>query len=369
MIYYLGELLSRVALGMQAGLWASLVRGCARLLQSYSLLIIIGLYVGFFLTRKLLPKFYNVLPHDRGRDFTLTKEAAQGKPTGSGVVFISIFVILTFLIVPVNLYQIGILLLTWLMMLTGFLDDRSEKGWGEYIKALLDLIICSLAAVLLAFFAKSSSPDGKIYWWLPFVKNSVCIPLWLFLVVTIVLLWVSINTTNCTDGVDGLSSTQVLLALITSASVLYLIMGHKEISAYLLVPHLESGASWGARTFCLSGVLMGYLWHNAYPSHVLMGDAGSRALGFFIGITVMLTGNPFMFLATSSIIFINGGLGLIKVFLKRFFHISIFENVRFPLHDHMRKKRGWSPTQVLLKFLILQILIAILMLGIFFKLR
>lgn len=114
---------------------------------------------------------------------------------------------------------------------------------------------------------------------------------------------------------------------------------------------------------------MGYLWHNAFPSSVLMGDAGSRALGFFIGVCVMISGNPLLFLATSSIIFINGGVGLLKVALKRFFHICIFENIRFPLHDHMRKNLGWSPTQVLLKFLIIQLLITIAMMGIFFKLR
>ena len=77
----------------------------------------------------------------------------------------------------------------------------------------------------------------------------------------------------------------------------------------------------------------------------------------------------FLFLATSSIIFVNGGVGLLKVALKRFFHISIFETVRFPLHDHMRKNKGWSPTQVLIKFMIIQLLITVAMLGIFFKIR
>lgn len=83
----------------------------------------------------------------------------------------------------------------------------------------------------------------------------------------------------------------------------------------------------------------------------------------------MLTGNPLIFLATSSIIFINGGMGLLKVFLLRFFKIKIFENIRFPLHDHMRKNRGWSPTQVLLKFMIMQILITLALIGIMFKIR
>ncbi|MBR6193632.1 MAG: phospho-N-acetylmuramoyl-pentapeptide-transferase, partial [Treponema sp.] len=70
-----------------------------------------------------------------------------------------------------------------------------------------------------------------------------------------------------------------------------------------------------------------------------------------------------------SIIFINGGMGLLKVALKRFLHITIFKNVRFPLHDHMRKNRGWSPTQVLVKFIILQLLISVAVLGLFLKIR
>ena len=122
-------------------------------------------------------------------------------------------------------------------------------------------------------------------------------------------------------------------------------------------------------TFALAGALMGYLWHNAYPSKVLMGDAGSRALGYFIGAMVLISGNPLLFLATSTIIFLNGGMGLIKVALLRFFKIKIFENIRFPLHDHMRKNRGWSPTQVLLKFMIMQLLITVAIVGIFFKVR
>ena len=167
--------------------------------------------------------------------------------------------------------------------------------------------------------------------------------------------------------------------------ILYIVLGHSEIASYLLFPghdieeaksmiieyfpHFTDGASWAVICFALSGVLLGYLWHNAYPSKVLMGDAGSRALGFFIGVCVMLSGNPFLILATSTMIFIDGGLGLLKVALKRFFHINIFSNVRFPLHDHVKKNHGWSPAQVLIKFLTLQLLISIALLGIFLKIR
>lgn len=343
--------------------------GPARLLQSYTILIGLSLFVGFALTYFILPKCFRFLPSDRGREFTLTAEAAKGKPTGGGVVFITIFVLTVVIFVPLDLLQLSILILTWLTMLTGFLDDRSITSWGEYLKGALDLVICVAASFILYFLNEKVTNGQPIQFWLPFVTKPVTIAPWLFISISTVLLWMSINTTNCTDGVDGLSSTLVLIGLITMGIIFYFILGHKEISAYLLVPHLKDGATWGLMCFTLSGVLMGYLWHNAFPSKVLMGDAGSRALGFFIGICVIVSGNPFLIIATSSIIFINGGMGLIKVFLLRFFKIHVFKNIRFPLHDHMRKSREWSPTQVLIKFMILQVLITIALLGIIFKIR
>lgn len=343
--------------------------GPARLLQSYTILIGLSLFVGFALTYFILPKCFRFLPSDRGREFTLTAEAAKGKPTGGGVVFITIFVLTVVIFVPLDLLQLSILILTWLTMLTGFLDDRSITSWGEYLKGALDLVICVAASFILYFLNEKVTNGQPIQFWLPFVTKPVTIAPWLFITISTVLLWMSINTTNCTDGVDGLSSTLVLIGLITMGIIFYFILGHKEISAYLLVPHLKDGATWGLMCFTLSGVLMGYLWHNAFPSKVLMGDAGSRALGFFIGVCVLVSGNPFLIIATSSIIFINGGMGLIKVFLLRFFKIHVFKNIRFPLHDHMRKSREWSPTQVLIKFMILQVLITIALLGIIFKIR
>lgn len=343
--------------------------GPARLLQSYAVLICLSVYVGFLLIRYGLPSFYEKLPHDRGREFTVSAEAAKGKPTGSGVIWVSCFAILSLIFVPLDWLKCAVIVLTWLMMLTGFLDDSSKASWGEYRKAVLDFVISVAASILIAIYLSKNSEDGNIYFWLPFFSKQITVANWLFVIISTVMIWVSVNTTNCTDGVDGLSSTLVLIALITMGVIFYFILGHKDISAYLLVPHIEEGASWAVMTFCLTGVLMGYLWHNAFPSHVLMGDAGSRALGFYIGVCVMISGNPFLILATSSIIFVNGGMGLLKVALKRFCHISIFTKIRFPLHDHMRVNHGWSPTQVLIKFLILQVLITVLMLGVFFKIR
>ena len=91
MLFYLGELLQN-----------KLNFGPGRLLQSYTVLIVIALYLAFLLAVKLVPKFYDKLPHDRGREFTEHAADAKGKPTGAGVVFITIFAIICILVVPLT---------------------------------------------------------------------------------------------------------------------------------------------------------------------------------------------------------------------------------------------------------------------------
>lgn len=337
--------------------------GPFRLLGSHTVLIGIALLAGFFVTVWLLPKFYGLLPKDRGREFTVNPNAAIGKPTGAGVVFISFFVLLTFLVIIPSPFQTCVLLLTLASMLTGFLDDRSTKSWGEYLKGTLDLIIAVVACVALYFLYFKQN----VQFWFPFTSNVYNIHPAVFFIVSIPLIWFSINTTNCSDGVDGLSGMLVLMALLSLGSIFYFVLGHVKVAEYLLVPNIQDGARWAVIIFSLAGVLIGYIWHNAHPSSVLMGDAGSRALGFFISILVLVSKNPFLILMSSSIMFINGGTGLLKVFMLRFFHIPLFKNIRFPLHDHMRKKNNWSVEQVLIRFLILQFICTLILFGIIFK--
>ena len=174
MLYYLGQFLQQY--------W-----GPARLLTSYAVLITLAMYLGFILSYKLIPKFYNVLPHDRGREFTLkdNAEAAKGKPTGAGVVFISIFVILCFLFCPMNWTRASIIIITWLTMLTGYLDDRSTTSWGEYLKGALDLIISVATSFILYFSFKQISPDGIVRFWLPFLANEVAVNPIVYIVICI----------------------------------------------------------------------------------------------------------------------------------------------------------------------------------------
>ena len=107
-------------------------------------------------------------------------------------------------------------------------------------------------------------------------------------------------------------------------------------------------------TLMFVATLFAYLWFNANPSSLMMGDAGSRAMGMVIALAALKTGSPFIYIPASVVMLVDGGLGLVKVSMKRFLHIKIFWNIRTPVHDHMRKNRGWSNTQVDYRFAIVQ---------------
>jgi phospho-N-acetylmuramoyl-pentapeptide-transferase len=348
-IYWLGEFLAQYY-------------GPFRLLTSHLVLSGLSVLSCFILSFYLLPRLMNRLPRDRGRNHAIQGAVAAGKPTGAGVIFICLFVAVELLFLPWSVEVVGILLLTFGAMMSGWLDDKSVVSWGEYKKGLIDMVLAIIAAFLLSGFS-----DVEI--WLPFTSQMFLIPLWLFIPLATILLWATINSTNCTDGVDGLSGTLTAFAFASLGALLYFILGHKEISAHLLLPHYADGANWGMMAFSMVGCILGYLWYNANPSILLMGDAGSRALGFLLGVFVIKSGNPFCILIVSAVLMVNGGTGLVKVAIMRFFKVAFLKSIRFPLHDHVRHNKGWSNTQVLVRFALIQVMITLTLMIFLIKVR
>ncbi len=349
MLYWLGQALENYY-------------GPFRLFTSYSFLGGLSTILCFALTFYLLPAMMSLLPTDRGRAHAIQSGASKGKPTGAGAIFVSIFTLVQLILLPPSLQGWGTLALTFLAMLSGYFDDRSEDSWGEYKKALLDVFLAVGASALLC-----GMQDTQI--WLPFTTTTFLIPPSFFIPFSAVLIWTSINCTNCSDGVDGLSGTLSVLAFATLGALLYFVVGHKDIAKYLLLPHYQDGALWGMMAFSMVGCILGYLWYNANPSVLLMGDAGSRALGFLLGVFVIKSGNPFTILIVSTVLLVNGGTGLLKVALLRFLKFSLFRTIRFPLHDHVRHNKGWSNTQVLVRFTLIQAMVVIVLLVTLLKVR
>lgn len=309
-----------------------------------------------------LPKYWGLLPKDQGRAHAVDADKSVGKPMGAGAIFIPIFAFVALLVVPLQWPYLLVIMCMLAAMYVGFLDDSTRGGWSEYALGACDLVVSVVAAIAVCHLTAFDV-------WLPFVKAPLHVETWMFVTLGSLLIWVTINSTNATDGVDGLSGSLSAMALFFIGAILYGIVGHKDISAYLLVPHYPNGPAWSLLAFSMIGCLAGYLWYNCTPSVVLMGDAGSRPIGLLLGVLVLASGNPFLVLIVATVLLVNGGTGLLKVALLRFFRIPIFRSVRYPLHDHMRKNLGWSNTQVLVRFMLLQAIGTPLLLMVLLKLR
>ena len=234
----------------------------------------------------------NILPRDGGRAYAINGSKLVGKPRGAGIIFIK--------------------------------------------KGIIDFVIAVMAAVTYLHYNPNTF-DISLF------KLTVTLNPIIYGVLIVILIWVSINVTNCSDGVDGLCGT---LSAITLSS------------AYVLFMIFDIESSFRHTILIMVVCILGYLWFNASPSKLLMGDAGSRAIGIFIAFAFLKLHSPLLYIPLAIVLIIDGGLGLIKVSFMRFLHIKIMQNIRTPIHDHMRKNKSWSDAQVVFRFAIIQLVIA-----------
>jgi len=335
--------------------------GPLRLLDSFFVLAGVGFAVSALATWYLLPKLWDYLPRDRGRAFAVNAEASVGKPVSAGLIFITIFCVAALIFVPAGAIPIRALPLIAAACAVGYFDDR-RGGFNEYQLAVMDLAIAFGAAMVMLGF-------GEAVMWLPGWKASFTLSPWLSLPLATAVIWLSINATNCTDGVDAVSGSLTASAIAILGGLLYVVIGNQVVAGHLGIPTNPEGADWAILAFLMAGAVCGYLWHNAPPSAVLMGDAGSRPLGLLIGMLVVATGNPLFLLLVGAVIVLNGATGLVKVAVMRFFGLKLLAGVRFPLHDHCRKELGWTNSQVLVRFMLLHLGLSALLIILVLKVR
>ena len=291
---------------------------------------------GFLITVLLLIKPFSFLPKDGGKrvetpdgKIIVINDKSSGKVTGAGLVFVIVFLLMSLLFLPLNAELLIYAGLMFLMMLTGYLDDASSTPWGELVKGLMDLAL-SIGAVVTFLCYHGSD--------VTFFDTTFHMPVWLYGILGVVLMWVSINVTNCSDGVDGLCGSVSVVTI---------------VAYFMIFQNIMPTYAWMG--ILMGGVLVAYLIFNWNPSKVLMGDAGSRTIGFLLALLAMQSGHPFIFLLMSIVFIFDGGMGLIKVSLIRFLKVNAFPNVKFPFHDHMRKEMGIPIRAIPLIFAMIQV--------------
>ena len=329
--------------------------------MSFIMKMAIGCIAAFAITLillKFLPGEKIILGHDRGRKYAQGSEVNIGKPTGVGFYFILVFLLVSsifcFLISPITsdkgffesgnvVTGLGFGLLAVLAeMVTGWLDDRSKNAWNEYIKGALDFVVSLIAGFIVVHFFGT-----RVY--LAISGTYFDIHPILFYILAVLLFVVSINATNATDGIDGLSGSLSVIAVITTFIMGFLAKSLFDDNALLLVVFFVPA-------------LIAYLIFNFNPSKMLMGDAGSRSLGFFIAFFLIYCRIPLLYFIVGLPFLCDGGISIVKITVGRLTKkkIILFKNITTPLHDELRKNRKFSVKKVWFTLVIAAIVIDLL---------
>ena len=290
------------------------------------LLNIVPALAGFLLTvitLKFLPLGKKLLGCDRGRKFAVGSEVNIGKPTGVGFYFAIIIAVVTIAFRYSDIAVVLTMILMLIAMVTGFLDDRAKTPWNEYVKGALDFCVALAGAFIATKFMSCEVIIG-------FNGQTITLNPIVYFILAVVLIGVSINATNATDGVDGLSGTLTVITFL-AFNLLSVINGSNNDSSIVICE-------------VMIGTLFGYLLYNYYPSKMLMGDAGSRSIGLLIAMYAMYVKLPLAYLVFGLPFLIDGGLSILKITIGRLTKkkIIILKNTLTPIHDHLKKRKGFS---------------------------
>lgn len=312
-----------------------MIYDCVQNIINYPKYIGLVAIISFVVSYVMLNVKFPFLPKDKGREYAVNGEASKGKIRGVGLIMVFCLLLCSSVFVNLNIELVIYGFLVLLEMLSGFFDDASAIPWSDYKKGLIDFIV---AAGISVTFVYNNSTDivllGKIYAINPTI----------YCCLAIILVWISINVTNCSDGVDGLCASLSIVILLTTVSIYRVDFNQESLITCTIVV----------------SILFSYLVFNSSPSLILMGDAGSRFIGLLIALFFMKSHHPLSYMILAIVLIIDGIVGLVKVFFKRFLKISVLKSIRTPIHDEFRTNHGWSDTQVVNRFTIMQLFIAVI---------
>ncbi|MDR1437643.1 MAG: phospho-N-acetylmuramoyl-pentapeptide-transferase [Puniceicoccales bacterium] len=342
------------------------------------------IFFAFFLTSSigfiLMPFFIGYLNRHSIVQYFRGKEEVRGladlhaskshTPTFGGIVFIATSIFVTILLAPMNL-PLGVALFVFVgFAILGFLDDfikvhgHNSRGIPARVKLLLQALLCLGSLLLIAHF------DSQYFSELhnlrvpllqrPLISNLSNVSLFIFL---FLVLAGAGNGVNLSDGLDGLATLCSLSSLVALVAIC---VGTATVSFATAkhIPHIPEAKSLAICLAAVGGSLLPFLWHNAHPAKIFMGDTGSLAVGGLLGIVSFLLMEPFLLVAIGGV-FVAESLSVI--FQVYYYKLSDGKRIfrMAPLHHHF-ELGGWKESQIVMRFFIASMLCAMVGLGLFF---
>ena len=258
-----------------------------------------------------------------------------------------------------NSYIWFLLFVTASFGLLGAYDDykkiknKNSAGVSSKVKFITQIILSVIAIMILISFADTSEIKNL---YIPFFKNLVINLGWFFIPFYIFIIVGSSNAVNLTDGLDGLATVPVILVAACFAFISY-VTGNIVFSEYLLITYIKDAGEVAVFCGAIIGSCIGFLWFNAPPAKIFMGDTGSLALGGSLGGIGIITKHEIVLAITGGLFVLEAVSVMVQVISYKLTGKRIFKMA--PIHHHFEKK-GWPESTVVIRFWIISIILAMI---------
>ncbi|MFW5842918.1 MAG: phospho-N-acetylmuramoyl-pentapeptide-transferase [Spirochaetota bacterium] len=289
-------------------------------------------------------------------------QSKSGTPTMGGIM------INTATIFSVLLWMDFDSVYTWLGIIAvfgfgsiGFIDDylktyrRGSPGLRGWVKLGGQLLVSLLITLILYFHGG----DAASLLFVPFIKQPLLDLSWAYVPFGILLLVGTTNAVNLTDGLDGLASGLVIMVALAFTALAYL-AGRVDFAEYLQIPFVSGAGELAVLCLAVAGACVGFLWFNAHPAEIMMGDTGSLSLGGVVGVVAMMIKKEILLIIIGGVFVIEAASVIIQVVSFKLRGKRVF--LMAPLHHHFELK-GWPESKIVLRFWILGGLFTILSLS------
>lgn len=317
--------------------------------------LIICFIFGVWVINKLSAMQMNQYIRDDGPP---NHKSKKGTPTMGGILILPAIIISTvFWADPKNIY-------VWIMMFVilsfgsiGFVDDylkiarKNSRGLSISSKLVLQFLAALIVALVLYF-----SPNFDSHLNLPFFKGIAPDLGYCYILLIIFIIIGASNAVNLTDGLDGLAISPLIVAF-GSYFVFAYLSGHVKIASYLQIPYVSGSGEVVVLCGAVVGAGLGFLWFNAYPAEIFMGDVGSLPLGALLGTVAIITKQEIVLILVGGL-FVFEALSVI--FQVAYFKLTGGQRIfrMAPIHHHFELK-GWTEPKVIVRFWIIAIILAL----------
>ena len=310
-------------------------------------------FIIYFSTKKIT----NPIRTDGPKDHLIKK---IGTPTMGGLlILIGLFSGVFLWSDLKNPYNWLLIFITFSFGALGALDDfmkiksRTSHGISSKFKFLIQIVLGLISLIILYAFIDSEIINNLYF---PFFKNLVINLGWFFIPFYLFVIVGSSNAVNLTDGLDGLATVPVILVAGCFAFISY-VSGNIIFSEYLLIPYIEGVGEVAVFCGAIIGASIGFLWFNAPPAKIFMGDTGSLALGGSLGTIGVVTKHEIVLAITGGLFVLEAVSVIVQVVSFKLTGKRIF--MMAPIHHHFEKK-GWPESTVVIRFWIISLILAMI---------